>query len=157
MQLSCLNQERNMHRSSTLLEVKTCQRSSKQICLWILLWEEINFFTAANVYSKCLWIMVSYFGQKQQFKVKMHSWWIWVIQTHSFSLHKMLTGGLDWCGLLWINLLLLVWIIVKFYSKCSCLHSHSDGTHSLQKAYWWASGVMLNFLFAKKICSDEKN
>ncbi len=26
----------------------------------------------------------------------------------------------------------------------SCLDSHSDGTHSLQKIYWWASDVMLN-------------
>ncbi len=27
----------------------------------------------------------------------------------------------------------------------SCLDSHSDGTHSLQKIQWWASDAMLNF------------
>ncbi len=27
----------------------------------------------------------------------------------------------------------------------SCLDSHSDGTHSLQRIHWWASDVMLNF------------
>ncbi len=27
----------------------------------------------------------------------------------------------------------------------SCLDSHSDGTHSLQRTHWWASDVMLNF------------
>ncbi len=27
----------------------------------------------------------------------------------------------------------------------SCLESHSDGTHSLQRIDWWASVVMLNF------------
>ncbi len=34
-----------------------------------------------------------------------------------------------------------VWIIVMF----SCLDSHSDGTHSLQRIHWWASDVMLKF------------
>ncbi len=28
-------------------------------------------------------------------------WWICFLQTCSFSLHKMLTDGLEWCGLLW--------------------------------------------------------
>ncbi len=27
----------------------------------------------------------------------------------------------------------------------SCLDSHSDGTHSLQRIHWWASVVMLHF------------
>ncbi len=27
----------------------------------------------------------------------------------------------------------------------SCLGSHSDGTHSLQRIHWWASDAMLNF------------
>ncbi len=27
----------------------------------------------------------------------------------------------------------------------SCLDSHSDGTHSLQRIHWWASHVMLHF------------
>ncbi len=27
----------------------------------------------------------------------------------------------------------------------SCLTSHSDGTHSLQRIHWWESDIMLNF------------
>ncbi len=42
-----------------------------------------------------------------------------------------------------------LWIIVFI----SCLDSPSDGTHSLQRIYWWASDVMHNF---SKICSDKK-
>ncbi len=34
---SCLNQERNMHRSSTVYKWK--QNGSKQMCRWILMWE----------------------------------------------------------------------------------------------------------------------
>ncbi len=44
------------------------------------------------------------------------------LKTHSFSLHKMLIDGLEWCGLL-----------VDYCDVfISCLDSHSDGTHSLQ-------------------------
>ncbi len=32
-----------------------------------------------------------------------------------------------------------LWIIVMFF--ISCLDSHSDGTHSLQRNHWWASDV----------------
>ncbi len=37
----------------------------------------------------------------------------------------------------------VVWIIVMFL--ISCLDSHSDGTHSLQRIHWWASNGMLHF------------
>ncbi len=60
-----------------------------------------------------------------------------------FSFYKMLINGLEWCGLLYL------WIIVMFL--INCLEFHSDGTHSLQRIHWWASDVMLNF--SK---SDEK-
>ncbi len=57
------------------------------------------------------------------------------LQTCSFLLHKTLIDGLEWCGL--------------FVDYCdvfiSCLDSHSDGTHSLQRICWWASDVRLNF------------
>ncbi len=59
----------------------------------------------------------------------------WFLQTHSFSLHKILIDGLEWCGLL------LNYCDVFI----SCLDSHSDGTHSLQRIHWWASDVMLHF------------
>ncbi len=44
----------------------------------------------------------------------------------SFWLHKMLIDGLEWCGL-------LVYYCDVFIS---CLDSHSDGTHSLQRIHW---------------------
>ncbi len=47
----------------------------------------------------------------------------------------MLTDGLEWYGLL-----------VDYCGVfISCLDSHSDGTHSLQRIHWWASDVMLHF------------
>ncbi len=49
---------------------------------------------------------------------------------------------MDWSG---VNYL---WIIV-----ISCLDSHSDGTHSLQRIHWWSSDLMLNF---SKFCSNEE-
>ncbi len=52
----------------------------------------------------------------------------------SFSLHKSLIDGLELCGLL-----------VEYCDVfISCLDSHSDGTHSLQRIHWWASDLMLN-------------
>ncbi len=65
-----------------------------------------------------LWIMDLYFRKKQWFEVK-----------------HMLTDGLEWCGLL-----------VDYCDVfISCLDSHSDGTHSLQRSHWWASDGMLHF------------
>ncbi len=47
----------------------------------------------------------------------------------------MLTDVLDWSGLL-----------VDYCDVfISCLDSHSDGTHSLQRIHWWESDVMLHF------------
>ncbi len=47
----------------------------------------------------------------------------------------MLITGLAWCRLL-----------VEYCDVfISCLDSHSDGTHSLQRTHWWASDVMLHF------------
>ncbi len=47
----------------------------------------------------------------------------------------MLITGLEWCGLL-----------VDYCDVfISCLYSHSDGTHSLQRIHWWASDAMLHF------------
>ncbi len=67
--------------------------------------------------------------------LKTYQWWICFLKTCSFSLHKTLFDGLEWCGL-------LVHYCDVFIS---CLDSHSDGTHSLQMIHWWASDVMLNF------------
>ncbi len=66
-------------------------------------------------------------------------WWIYFLQTHSLSLYKTLTDGLELCGLL-----------VDYCDVfISYLDSHSDGTHSLQRIHWWASDVML--LFSKSV------
>ncbi len=61
------------------------------------------------------------------------SWWICFLQTHSFSLHKILTDGLE-CDVF-----------------ISCLDSHSDGTHSLQSIHRWASDVMQHFSSVNKL------
>ncbi len=53
---------------------------------------------------------------------------------------QTLTGGLEWCGLLW------------------CFHqlfSHSDGTHSLQRIHWWASDVTLIVLFCLRKSNND--
>ncbi len=52
---------------------------------------------------------------------------------------------MDWTG---ITVMLLI----------SCLDSHSDGTHSLHRIYWWSSDVILelfNFFGMKKTKSKE--
>ncbi len=60
---------------------------------------------------------------------------MYLSQTCSFSIHKMLIDGLELSGSL------LVYCDVFI----SCLDSHSDGTHSLQRIHWWASDGMLHF------------
>ncbi len=66
-------------------------------------------------------------------------WWICVLQTHRFLLHKTWINELGSCGLLvnYCNVFI------------SCLDSHSDGTHSLQRIHCWASDVMLNLFWWK--------
>ncbi len=49
-----------------------------------------------------------------------------------------------------------VWITCGFCDVfISCLDSHSDGTHSLQRIHWWASDVMLHF--SKSVQMKKKN
>ncbi len=45
----------------------------------------------------------------------------------------MLTDGLDWTGVDYCDVFI------------SCLDSHSDGTHSLQRIRWWASDAVRHF------------
>ncbi len=104
--------------------------------MWVFyfMWETtgVGFFSLEEA---LLWIMNSYFSQKQWFNVQMPKWWICVLQTCSFSLHKTIIDGLEWCGLL-----------VDYCDVfISCLDSHSDGTHSLQSIHCWASGIMIHF------------
>ncbi len=61
----------------------------------------------------------------------------YLLQTRSFLLHKILVDGLETRGLL-----------VEYCDvSISCLDSHSDGTHSLQRIHWWLSNIMLNLLW----------
>ncbi len=57
------------------------------------------------------------------------------LKTYHVLLHKVLTDGLAWCGLLvdYCDVFII------------CLDSHSDGTHSLQRIHWWAGDVMPHF------------
>ncbi len=66
------------------------------------------------------------------------------LQTRNFSFHKTLNEGLELCGLLVDNCDVFI----------SCLDSHSDGTHSLQRIHWWANYVMLNF--SKSIMKNKQ-
>ncbi len=76
-------------------------------------------------------IMDSEFDER--YKVEM-SGWICFLETHSFSLHKTLTDGLELCGSLADYCDVFI----------SCLDSHSDGTHWMQRIYWGASEIILN-------------
>ncbi len=79
-------------------------------------------------------------------KLKTSKWWIVFIQTHRFLLHKMLIDRLDLCGLL-----------VNYCDVfISCLDSHSDGTHSLQRIHWWASDVILQVDFSKSVLVEKQ-
>ncbi len=81
----------------------------------------MDFFTGGSVITD----YGLHIDQKRQFEVKMSSRYICFLQTCRFSLHKMLTDGLEWCGL-------LVYYCDVFIS---CLDSRSDGTHSLQRIH----------------------
>ncbi len=88
--------------------------------------QEMDFFTAGTV----IWIMHSC-CQKWHFKLKCLND-VFVSYKHTAFSFTRLTDGLECdCGLLWCFI--------------SCLDSHSDGTHSLQRIHWWSSDGMLNF------------
>ncbi len=83
------------------------------LCIF-LSWFRWDYFF--SVVKAILWIGI------KGLKLKT-SLWICFLQTRSFWLHKTLTDGLEWCGLL-----------VDYCDVfISCLDSHSDGTHSLQR------------------------
>ncbi len=63
---------------------------------------------------------------------------VYIFYIYSFSLHKMLTSGVNY-----------LWIIVFI----SCLDS--DGTHSLQRIHWRANEIRLNYL--KSVLMNKQN
>ncbi len=86
-------------------------------------------------FSTVILIMESYFIRKQRFEVKL------VLMIDLFLTNMQLLTSQDdnwWTGVVWITCGLL-WCFI------SCLDSHSDGTHSLQRIHWWASDAALNY------------
>ncbi len=94
---SCLNQERNLHRSKQHLQTKTALNK----CVggfWCKGQLEMDFFTGGSV------IMDLYFGQKRLFKVKI----LFLTNTQLLTSHDVNW----WTGVEWFYL----WIIVMFLS-----------------------------------------
>ncbi len=126
--LSRQNQERNMHRSSTVCKPK-------------------QFKTFLNKYIGGFWCERT---KVVQVFLTLEEVLLWIMeQTHSSLLHKIINDGLQSCRLL-----------VDYCDVfISCLDSHSDGTHSLQKINWWANDVMPNFpksVLMKKQCNFKQ-
>ncbi len=83
-----------------------------------------------------LWIMESYFDQKQWFEVKnILMMDLFLTNTELFT-SQVIKWCVDYCGVF-----------------ISCLDSHSDGTHSLQRIHCWATDAMLHFSKS----DEEKN
>ncbi len=83
-----------------------------------------------------LWIEDSYFSRKQQFEAKNVLMVLFLTNTQLFTSQDVnWWPGLEWCGLL----------VDYCDAFLSCLDSHSDGAHSLQRIHYWASDVMLHF------------
>ncbi len=104
------------------------------ICFWTV-------FT----YKQCL--ICAYFSpdsDKMTFSLEKAILWIDNMDIMDLFLTNMqLFTSQDvnwWTGVVWITCGLL-WCFI------SCLDSHSDGTHSLQRIHWWASDVMLLFFY----------
>ncbi len=82
-----------------------------------------------------LWIMESHFRQKWHFKVKTSSNDGFVSQTFSFSPHKALADGLEWCGFNWsVSIKLIIWFWKKneLFESCLCF---PDSIHYANTVY----------------------
>ncbi len=90
-------------------------------------------FRAVLACKRCLiWADFSPDSDQNTFSLEEVLLWICFLQTRSFCLLKMLTDGLEWCGLL-----------VDYCDVfISCLNSHSDGTHSL---HCWQTHLYLRW------------
>ncbi len=129
---SHLNQEKSAQIKHSL-KVKIVQNRSKQTCGWILMWEDkrADFFTGGSVIMNYGLIL----ARSSSLKLKCLNDGLVSYKLTSFSLHKTLIDGLQWCGLL-----------VDYCDVfIRCLDSHSDGTHLLQRIHCWASDVMVHF------------
>ncbi len=89
------------------------------------------FLKLFHVYPR--WWNICIWHQKSREKYLQGGW-----MTDMFLTNTQLFTSQDinwWTGVVWITCDVFI----------SCLDSHSDGTHSLQRNHWWASAVMLHF------------
>ncbi len=129
-----LNQQRNMHRSSTVYK----QKQSKIVQYVGGFWTQRTTGYGLFHWRKCyyrLWTILA-----RSSGLNWNASMDFFLANKQLLLYKMLTDGLKWCGLL----------VDYCYVFIRCLDSHSDGTHSQQRIHWWASDVMLNFSFLMK-------
>ncbi len=107
---SGLNQERNLLRSSNVYKPAKTVLNKYVGVFWCERQQEIDFFTGGSIIMDC------------GFKKLKTFWWICFLQTQAFLASQDVN---KWCGL-----------------HCdvfiSCLDSHSNGTHSLQRIHWSA-------------------
>ncbi len=61
---------------------------------------------------------------------------IWMMDLFLTNTQVLSSQDINW----WTG---VVWTTCDVF--ISCLDSHSDGTHSLQRIHWWASDAMLHF------------
>ncbi len=90
---------------------------------------KLSFFTGGSVimdYGLIFW------SKSNSLKLKSLNSGLFLTNMQLFT-SQDITDGLEWCGLLWFFI--------------SCLDTHSDGTHSLQRIHWWCNvtDVMLHF------------
>ncbi len=125
-----------MNNDNILIRREICikQRFQAQVCGWILMWE-----TTGNSPFHCgealLWIMHSYLGQKQQCNDGFVSY------KQLLALHKMLTDGLEWCGLLWCFYQTLI-----LTAPIHCRASISEQENATFFQIWWRNKPILDGL-----------
>ncbi len=118
-------------------------------------------------FNAILWIEISYFNHNQRFKLKPSYWRI--CYKHSFSLHKMLTDGLEWCRLL-VMFLSAVWTLIL----TAPIHCRASNGEQVMQCYispnlmmkqthlGWPGGECIfsefhfwvNFCFNPVVCCD---
>ncbi len=100
------------------------------LCTFLFWFRPDNFFTGETIFLYIIVFIIYYW-----FEVKSLLMTDLFLTNMQLLFHKMFIDGLEWCGLL-----------VDYCDVfISCLDSHSDGTHSLQRIHCWASDAMPNF------------
>ncbi len=114
--MSRLKKESNLHKIKHRLQTKTVQNSSKQICWWILMWDDKRRWTFSGG------SLIIDYGLKS------------VLMKNLFLSNMQLFTSRDinwWTGVVWIAYGLLWYFILILTAP---IHIH-----------WWASDAILNF------------